>query len=381
MTGKVYKIKTQTIRQISFPILLLAAVLVMPKACANGVREGLELCASVLIPSIFPALLATVIMVESGGAQWLGKKLSAVSKLLFAMPGEAASALVLSMLGGYPAGAKAVVGLYENGAVTKTQAQRMVLFCFSAGPAFLIGAVGAMAQSVLAGVVLLVANSISVVLVGILLGLILDRDRSGEIASEIKLAQNIAKVPFSQALVVSVQKAASSMLSICLFVVVFSVFRAMLSGAGLQSLAEAFLLKLSVGESAARAVLPALLEVSAGCSLAVKAGLAFTGFFIGFGGLAVHAQVWAIAHELQINKSLFFIVRMIQGMLTAGLTAVLLLFLPPVESAADVAFGAMPTAGGSALLMLLCVACVLCMPSEKLPKRTKKAQLLSETVL
>lgn len=380
MTAKVYKLKTQIIRQITVPIVILAAVLIMPTAGGEGVRNGLKLCTDVLIPSIFPALLATVLVVESGGATWLGRKLSKLSKKMFSLPGEAASALLLSLLGGYPAGAKAVVGLYESGAITKRQAQRMTLFCFSAGPAFLIGVIGNLTGNPWSGVILLIANSVSVMLIGVILGLVFDKDRSGEIAAEMKRKERIEKVPLSQALVVSVHKSASSMLSICLFVIVFSILRAMLSRSGAEKLIEDMLLSLSMSENAAKALLTAFLEVSAGSVLAVKAGLVFTGFFIGFGGLAVHAQVWAIAQKIEINKGLFFVTRIAQGAFTAAMTAVLLLFMPAVESAAGVALSSMPTAGGSALLMLLCVASVLCLPGDRTIFAQKKAPLFVRTV-
>ena len=119
-------------------ILLGSAGLAMafPTETAYGIEIGLELCLNRVIPSLFPMMVISVMVVESGLANSIGNRLAPVSERLFGLPGQAAAALLLSLTGGYPAGAKAVVGLYESGSVTKEQAGRMALFCFCAGRLF-----------------------------------------------------------------------------------------------------------------------------------------------------------------------------------------------------------------------------------------------------
>ena len=62
-------------------VLIFCAVLVLvfPQQTAQGIDEGIELCLKRIIPSIFPMMLVSVLVVESGYAQKLGKLLAPVS--------------------------------------------------------------------------------------------------------------------------------------------------------------------------------------------------------------------------------------------------------------------------------------------------------------
>ena len=132
-----------------------ALLFLNPESAANGMRSGLNLCATVVIPSLFPFLVVSAFLIRSGLSARIGRLLGPVTRLLFGLPGCTAAPVLMGMLGGYPVGVKAAAELYEQGQLTHAQSSRMICFCVNAGPAFTIGAVGAgMLGSVQAGVVL-----------------------------------------------------------------------------------------------------------------------------------------------------------------------------------------------------------------------------------
>ncbi|MBR7092879.1 MAG: hypothetical protein IKI50_06850 [Clostridia bacterium] len=145
-----------------------AALLLLPRAAAAGVSRGLSLCAAVLIPSLFPFLILSGFFVRSGLCAALARPLRPVTMALFGLPGCCAPAILLAFVGGYPTGAAAVGELYKQGLINEAQARRMLRFCVCAGPAFLVGAVGAdMLGSPRYGWLLYAAHAAAALLIGI----------------------------------------------------------------------------------------------------------------------------------------------------------------------------------------------------------------------
>ena len=112
-----------------------------PQAAQNGVRHGLAVCAQLLVPSLFPFLVIAGFLVKGGFLQSLGRRVEPLMRWAFGFGGNAAGAILLSMIGGYPAGATAVVGLLQNGDIDRGSAKRLLRVTVHAGPAFVIGGI------------------------------------------------------------------------------------------------------------------------------------------------------------------------------------------------------------------------------------------------
>lgn len=106
----------------------------------NAAREGMELCVSVLIPSMFPFFVLSMVLTGS----LMGRSLKPLSPLrkICRIPAGTESLLAIGLLGGYPVGAQNVLASYQQSAISQEDAQRMVVFCNNAGPAFLFGYLG-----------------------------------------------------------------------------------------------------------------------------------------------------------------------------------------------------------------------------------------------
>lgn len=82
-----------------------ALIIIKPELCAAGAAEGILLCGRVLIPSLFPMTVCTLFITGSGAFSGL-KRLSAVTQKLFHLSSGEFITVVLSLIGGYPVGAK-----------------------------------------------------------------------------------------------------------------------------------------------------------------------------------------------------------------------------------------------------------------------------------
>ena len=355
-------------------LTLTAVVMCCPRAVAQGVSDGVQLCIAVVVPSLFFMMATVVLLVQCGVAARAARWLAPVARSIFALPGEAASAMLLAMTGGYPAGAKAVCELYEQGVVTRDEAERMAQFCFCAGPAFILGVLGTATDSASAAL-LLAVQTITVPLMGAATRMLwrknTDHTENRAIKREAKMKRTL-----SESIVYSVRQTASAMLMVCLFVTVFSAVRALLGHFGITEAIEQLCVRCGMSEGLAQAIVPMTLEVTGGCTAAVRAGLPAVAFAVGFGGIAVHMQVMAICAPLRLRYGRFFVMRLLQGAVCAALTYIC---MPMVSRGVEASASAVQaekiipalsaTPMGSTALLVMCVMCALCMSDSILQAR------------
>ena len=201
-------------------LLLCAALLVWFLADASAVRQAaadaLKLCAVSVIPSLFPFLVVTGLLISLGFGAALSPTLAPLMSL-YRLPGNAGSAVLLGFLGGYPVGTRAAAELYRRGLLTKNETERLLTFCNNANPAFLISVLGSgVFHSVNAGIWLLLIHVLSAFLTGLLF-------RGHHDPRDAPPTLSDTPSDFFPAFVDAVTNAASAMLRVCAFVVFFSV--------------------------------------------------------------------------------------------------------------------------------------------------------------
>lgn len=201
--------------------LFVCLVLFSAQAKAAA-AAAMELCAMTLVPTLFP-FYAAVNLLLNAGVSCSGKTAQAVMQRCFRLPGEAAPALLLGLLGGYPVGASVTASLYRQGLLTRDEAIRLSMFANNAGPGFVIGAVGmTVFHSVPLGMLLLCIHGLSALAVGCTL-----RTKSKTNPTVRRAGQT--QTGFSaHSLSDAVSAALQSMLMICAYVVFCSVCLAVL---------------------------------------------------------------------------------------------------------------------------------------------------------
>lgn len=335
-------------------VAMAVVLLLYPQAVQTGVRRGLAVCGEILVPSLFPFLVLSGFVIRSGLASGIGRRLSAVMRRVFGFSGSAAVAMIVSLIGGYPAGANAVAGLCEQGDIEVKEAKRLLRCCVSAGPAFIIGGVGVgMLGSAKAGVLLLIAHWIAFAAVALI-------ERGDGESRQVRVAASASDL--GSAVAQSVNAAASSLLSMCGFVLLAS---------GLLSLTDA-LMGASLG-TVWRCLLACAAEVSTGCVEAASMGRMtpfWLGAALGFGGLSVHGQIAARTASLFLPDRGFFRARLLHALLGGCLSMVLFWRWYPAGVAASVTLSAFAPQNtvigmsGLAAMMLMCVIFLYTLPEN-----------------
>ena len=338
---------------------------------AEAVHQGIGICVSGVIPSLFPMMFLSQYMVKSGAAEAAGSLLHKPTRLLFGLPGVCGVALLTAFVGGYPAGARAAETLFAEGKITRREGERLADIAFCSGPGFAIGMIGAqLYKSKTAGLLILTSQVFSCIITGIGNRLFF----GGSDARENSRSNVTATSSSHQdAFVQSVSDTASVLLNMCSFIIVFQIITSLLGLTGVNSALGNMTEHIGLG-NAGEILLPCIAEVTGGCMLSVNAGIPFTAFVAGFGGLSVHFQNYAICRSVHPKKTVYFVTRIIQGAL-CSLMASLFLKLPFFSSVALPVSGRAVngltagfsdvSAGFGCAMLAMCLMSVICLPSEK----------------
>ncbi len=123
-------------------IFALALVLTLSDNYQSTTLDGVKLWLACVFPSLFPYLFITAIISSLSVSKRLASLLSPVSRKIFRVNGTLSYALFLSLISGYPIGAKMVSDLKEQGLISQAESVRASILCSNSSPAFLIGSIG-----------------------------------------------------------------------------------------------------------------------------------------------------------------------------------------------------------------------------------------------
>ena len=258
--------------------LLGTALLLRPEEAAQAVREGLSLCAASVIPALFPFFVVLTLLLKLGAAAPLQRLCGPFMAPLFHLRGICAGPLLAGLLGGYPTGARAAAQLYEEGLLSRKEAEVCLGFCNNCGPAFLLSFAGVQVlRSSRAGVYLWLIHLLSALLTGMLLCRLAGMKRTAAPLPALPQTPESGTLAFPQAVTTSAQ----AILSICGFVVFFAVVAALLPSS------------LPAGTAGALEMVTGLQALSPG-----RTGFVLASALTGWGGLSVHCQTLSVIGDL-----------------------------------------------------------------------------------
>lgn len=345
-----YCLKKQKIFITVTAILLLAVIFLKPAFFADGIKRGLSYCSQIIIPSLFPFMVASSLAAYGDVPHFAKKLCKKVSHILFRLPSEAITAVFLGIIGGYPSGAKAVNSLLSSGKISESQAKKLVLFCINSGAGFAVNAVGsAMLNSRECGKIIFFSGCAASIILGIAASLLPEK------ASPV-LTLTHTDTPFSKAVVDSVTSSACNMLSICGFVCIFSAI-------------SEIVISFNINETL-KTVIVCLLEVTSGCSFAVtRVSLPVLCAVISFGGICVHLQIFSLCKDFRPDIGLFYLFRILHAVLSALICGTILHFHPvPSEVFLSFSKNAAPfsfSAPSAISLLFLSALLILDLDTEK----------------
>ncbi len=272
-------------------ISLMAYCIFHAATAKNAVFQGIQRCLNVLVPSLFVTMAMSGLLIKCGFISSAGKLVSPVSRLIFGIEGESALIFLLSQICGYPVGARLLKIQFDDGRLSKKEAELLSCVCFGSGGAFVFGCT---ASDRRIGWLMLFSTFASNVLMLLLLRPLLKKYRS------VPQPQENPDFP-GNILIESVASAGKGMFEICCCVILFSVISAMLSVSGT---AAAFLDVTALGNLS-------------GASVPMLTGL------LAFGGICVFLQISAIFRG-KLSIVPIILARICAGLVSFGICRLML---------------------------------------------------------
>lgn len=311
------------------------SLILWPDQAGEAMRVGLDLCANVILPSLFPFFVLASLVVDLGMSRYLGRLLEPIMAPLFRVNGTCACAFALGVVGGYPVGAQTAIQLYHSGQCSRDEAERLLAFCNNCGPAFILGVVGTgVFGSGVVGLLLYCTH----ILASLLVGLVFRFYGGGNPSPKHIGSSGFQAVRFGVVFPKAVTGALQSTFNICAFILFFGVMIRMLTVSGLagtlSSGLSALLSPFGLSSDGSRQLLIGLLEVSSGVTSLTGGSLAgrlsLAAFMLGWGGLSVHCQVLAFLGDSGLSMRTYLGGKLLHGILSALLIR-LLVWLWPAE--------------------------------------------------
>ena len=294
------KKEANTPLSIAICLSITVLMLVFGKEVTESILSGISLATLKIIPTIFPFIVisdywASVAEIKSDGL------IARAFQKIFKINGCAIIAFFTGILCGFPLGVKNAVALYESGAISEDELQRLCPIINLPSIAFVVSGVGlGLYKNASVGIMLYICLILSSVISGFFLSRKSTKSENTAIISKQKFD-----------LISSIKNAGFSSLAIASYIIFFS---------GVIGLTSAL-----IKNKTLTTIFSTFFEVGNSTNLIAKShlfspalSLSLIAFALGFSGLSVHMQAFSFLPK-DISKKHYLLTKLIIGLLSAAM--------------------------------------------------------------
>lgn len=313
-------------------VSLIAMIVAQPSLSIASVSNGLSVWAKTILPSLFPFVFLTKLLSNLNVMEIFTKLFSKITQKLFKAPAISGYIFLMSIISGYPIGAKLISEFYTQGKLTEKQANKLITFCSTSGPLFIIGSVGtAIFLNKKIGYILFFSHIISSILNGIIFrNKYVDKtNNSNDLSAQCDLTQILPNTMNDTIL---------SCLIVGGYIAIFFLIIDLFSNIGIFNPVITLFCKLlspfGVQKSAVKATLFGIIEMSKGCieiascKIATIASASIASFLISFGGLCTFFQATTFLSKCNVSLKFYFFQKITHGLLSAMITFLIFKIFP-----------------------------------------------------
>lgn len=293
-----------------FPIMIL--LIVNPEIYVASALSGLKLFVFNVLPALLPFFFFTRILTAVGSADTLSNKGGRIFTALFGAHPISAYVFVMSVMSGYPVGAKLVSDLHRDGIISDYEAKKIIPFTSAAGSMFTVGAIGvALMHSKSCGFIILFCHYAALILNGFLYR---GRTKSKLLSPPVADTDNLLYEASYSSVV--------SILLVGLYITIMYVVTDMLNNTGIMSLICAPLRSVT-DDTFALGVVSGILEMTRGTVILSECEgilvLPAITAIVSFGGVSVTLQSMAFLGSCKIKASYYLLTKLTQSVLAFGI--------------------------------------------------------------
>ncbi|SFJ02233.1 sporulation integral membrane protein YlbJ [Terrisporobacter glycolicus] len=320
-------------------LLLIIGIIIFPNDSIEAATNGIHIWVNILMPSLLPFIIGANLIVSLRVVDIIGAIINPITQLVFNISGKSALVFAISAVSGYPVGARLASDLRLKQDISQYEGQRLVSFCSTSGPLFIIGAVAVgMLKDASLGYVMLICHYLGAITVGLLFRRYGNEKRGRSNITIVNNIKYIINTPEKDGFFISFGNAVISgvntLLAVGGFVIIFSVVFKILTLFnvidGISSVVCFLLSFLGITKEVCSAFISGLFEITIGCNNianityipeAIKASLC--SFIIGFSGLSILAQCCSFIAKTDINTNIYIFNKFLHGTFAALYTFLL----------------------------------------------------------
>lgn len=344
------KSKIKSFVLAGFAIIIASNLIIFPTQTLEASLRGVNIWWGTVFPSLLPFFITAELLIGFGVVRFIGVLFEPIMRPVFNVPGVGSFVWAMGMASGYPAGAKLTARLRQEQQLTRVEAERLVSFTNASNPLFIIAAVSVgFFHDASLGFLLAIVHYSSNALVGVCMRFYRrepkehrHQERSSKSLTKAFQALHETRIkdnrPFGKLFGDAVIQSVQTLLMIGGFIIIFSVFSALLFQIGIANFASEIIgilfSMLSLPNELALPFFSGIFEITLGAQLIANSGVdrllpqaILVSIMLAFNGFSVQAQVASILAETDIRFLPYFMARLLHGAFATVLVITLYPFL------------------------------------------------------
>ena len=307
------KTKYKNIIIIICSLFFLVNLIIYRNLVFDTVGFSLNIWITSLLPALFPFFIVSDILINYDVIKYFPKVIRNSIKYLFNVSDNGLVIILLSMLSGFPSNARNIKNMYLDKKITKEEGEHLLYFTHFSNPMFILGTIPLILNSNKISKYILISHYLA----NIILGICLRKYNRVNDSNNSNYKED--KHNFGLVLTTSIRKSLDSVLGILGTLTVFLIISTLLINFFNLDNTSSLLVK-------------SILELTSGLkelgsyNLLDKYLLIISSCILSFGGLSVHMQVINELVDTDINYKNYFIGRILQVVLSLGISYLISLF-------------------------------------------------------
>lgn len=303
--------KKESLIIISTLLFFFIFIFIYSKEVSQSIIFSISLWKDNLLPSLFPFLLVSELLIEYGFIDLISSFLGKYMVIFFNLPKESSYAFFTSLFSGFPSGSKYVKDLLEKKLLTEEEANYLIMFTHYSNPLFIVSTIGILLlNNIKYGYIILFSHILSNILIAFIY------KKKNKICNvynrkELKEYDNYLfkkNEAFITILINAIWKSFKILLNMLGIIMFFLMITTIVN-------------KLFNFSPLLKATISGLLEMTQGVNYISKLNLsiniksAIIGAMISFSGLSIHFQVKSIIETSKIKYKNFLVARITQSII------------------------------------------------------------------
>jgi len=294
-------------------------LLMHSKILVGSISESTNIFISKLIPALFPYLLITELLINSGKINNLSYGLSNIISKIFNIPKHTTASVIIGFLLGYPNSAKYILKMYNDKQIDGKLATKLVSFTSNANMSYIIATIGiGMFQSVEVGIILCVSHFLS----AIIIGAFFTPSYNNTIIQQTNVNSNSFKKicsPF-ELLYTSIYGTVKTLAFIFSYTVIFSLVPTIIFS------------DLNLNQTI-KTVMTGIFEISNGINavpllnISLSSKIVLTSFILSFSSLMILMQIFSFAFQAKVKFKDLVKYKLLQGVISCIITYIVIIYI------------------------------------------------------